>query len=109
MNKHNCWDFMKCGRGPGGDKVSKEAICPVAAEAAAHTLNGGINGGRLCWIIAESNGGENIRCSVNHNKNSCFSCQFRFKVNSEEGLLNICKSTGVYLSNYPSFSKNIHA
>ena len=105
MNKYNCWDFMKCGRGPDGDKVSKEDMCPVAVDAAAHKLNGGKNGGRLCWIIAESTDEKNIKCTANHNRNSCFSCQFRFKVNSEEGLLNICESTGTYLNNHPSYSK----
>ncbi len=98
-NKRNCWDFMKCGKGPGGSRVEDEGICPVAEESMADGLNGGENGGRICWIIAETCDNDKVQCSDFHRKDSCFSCEFRYKVMNEEGLLNICKTTGHFLEN----------
>ena len=96
MGKLNCWEFMKCGKGPSGN--GKSDICPVAVKTEADMLNGGVNGGRICWIIADtcSNGG--VKCSDLHRESSCFSCEFRYKVTAEEGLLNVCKATGTFLA-----------
>jgi hypothetical protein len=99
MNKLNCWEYMKCGKGPGGDKVEKSGICPIATEVLANGLNNGLNGGRLCWIIAENYCMEEIKCSSLHRKSSCYSCEFRYKVTIEEGLLKVCQTTGVFLAN----------
>lgn len=99
MNKKiNCWDFMKCGKGPGGSRVEEAGICPIAEETMADGLNGGENGGRICWIIAENCCIEDVSCSEFHRKTSCFSCEFRYKVTMEEGLLNVCQTTGVLLA-----------
>ena len=89
---------MKCGKRPGAKTAGEPGFCPVAAEAGANSLNGGFNGGRICWIIAEDCCGHEIKCSDLHQKDSCFSCEFRYKVTQEEGLLNICEATGEYLS-----------
>ena len=79
MKKPNCWEFMRCGKGPSRDGKGKCNSCPVANNTSANGLNSGINGGRICWIIAES-------CDNG-------------KVQIEEGLLNICKATGQFLDN----------
>ncbi len=97
MSKFNCWEFKKCGKGPSGNGNSIPGTCPVANEIAANTLNGGINGGRICWIIAESRNDGEIKCSALHRTTSCFSCEFRYKVLMEEGLVNVCKDTGTLL------------
>ncbi len=96
MTKLNCWEFMKCGMEPGGCNSEENGVCPVATEAFAHELNSGKNGGRLCWVIAENSNDEKIKCSASHKKTSCFSCDFRYKVTLNEGLLNICNATGAY-------------
>ena len=88
---------MKCGREIGGDKTDKLGVCPVAAETSANGLSGGINGGRICWIIAENCNNGDIQCSDLHRKSSCFACEFRYKVTMEEGLPNVCKATGLLL------------
>jgi hypothetical protein len=98
MKKANCWDYMKCGKGPGGDKAETCGTCPIATETLADGLNGGINGGRICWIVVENKCVEEVKCSSLHRKSSCFSCEFRYKVMVEEGLLNVCQTTGVLLS-----------
>jgi hypothetical protein len=80
---------MKCGREVGGDRTDELGICPVSTFLSADGLNGGVNGGRICWII-EENG-----CSDKsiHRKDFCFQCELRFKVTNEEGPPNVCKST----------------
>jgi hypothetical protein len=99
MNKYNCWEFMKCGRGVGGDKVDELGVCPVATETFANGLKGGINRGRLCWVISGNGCKDNVKCSDLHHKNSCFQFEFRYKVTMEEGLVTICRETGLFLNN----------
>ena len=98
MKKLNCWEFMKCGKGPSGNGNGKCAVCPVAANSLADGANGGINGGRICWIIAEAYSNGEVKCSKLHRDSSCFSCRFRYRVMLEEGLLNVCKATGSFLA-----------
>ncbi len=104
-NKLNCWEFMKCGKGPSVNGNGKPCRCPVASEMSADSLNEGINGGRICWIIAETCGNGEVKCSNMHRKSSCFSCEFRYKVSAEEGLLNICKATGLFLEKNSIYRK----
>ncbi len=104
-NKLNCWEFMKCGKGASGNGNGKHRSCPIAADTSANTLNGGVNGGRICWIIAETCCNGEVQCSNLHRKSSCFSCEFRYKVSAEEGLLNVCKATGLFLQNSGVYQK----
>jgi hypothetical protein len=50
--KQNCWEYFKCGRQEGGDKVEEFGICPVYTEKKTNGINGGINAGRACWCVA---------------------------------------------------------
>ncbi len=97
MKKINCWEFMKCGNGLSSNGNGKCGRCPVADQTMADGSNGGKNGGRICWIIAESCDEGEVKCSDVYRKSSCFSCEFRFKVMVEEGMLNVCNATGSYL------------
>jgi len=81
-NNLNCWEYKNCS-----DSIN----CPVKNESIANGLNGGINGGRICWIIMENH-------SKKKAKTDCFQCQFHYKVMNEEGLLNNCNAIGIYLS-----------
>jgi hypothetical protein len=80
-------------------------MCPVAADTSADGLNEGVNGGRICWIIAETLNKNEIKCCALQQDPSCFQCEFRHKVITEEGLLNICKATGIFLTNSSSYKK----
>jgi len=102
MNRHNCWEFMKCGREAGGEKVDVSGLCPVAAKTSADGLNGGVNAGRICWVVANNGAKAEVKCSGGHCEDSCYTCEFRSKVKAEEGLLNICRSTGSLLENIPT-------
>jgi hypothetical protein len=97
MSKLNCWEFMKCGRHIGKDKTDKSDVCPVATAISADGLNGGVNGGRICWVIATTCSEKHIHCLNYKRKDPCFSCEFRYKVMMEEELINVCQETGKYL------------
>jgi len=84
-NKVNCWDVKKCCNETGNKK-----ICSVKKESIANGLNGGINGGRICWVIMDSHCKQKARTA-------CFQCEFHYKVKAEEGLLNNCNAIGTYL------------
>ncbi len=51
-NRQNCWEYMKCGRESGGDKVAELGICRAAIDKSFDGINSGKNGGRICWAIA---------------------------------------------------------
>jgi hypothetical protein len=96
--KLNCWEFMKCGReGRNGKKVRSD-ICPVASSASGNGLNGGLNGGRICWMIAGTCCNRNGGCSARNRKSSCVSCEFRSMVIKQEGLQSVCRTTGEFLT-----------
>jgi hypothetical protein len=48
QNRLNCWEFLKCGREPGGEKADRLGICPAAADASFDGINSGKCGGRIC-------------------------------------------------------------
>ena len=52
MSSLNCWEAKKCERQPGGAKVSELGVCPVTTTSKVNGVNGGKNGGRVCWAIA---------------------------------------------------------
>lgn len=47
----NCWEFLKCGREPGGIHAAEKGVCPAAMDGGVNGINGGKNGGRCCWTI----------------------------------------------------------
>ncbi len=49
--KQNCWEMKKCGREPGGVKTPELGLCPASTDKTADGLNGGKNGGRICWAV----------------------------------------------------------
>jgi hypothetical protein len=82
--KVNCWEFMKCGREPGGERVAEEGVCPAAVDSGVDGINGGKNGGRCCWAIAGTfclgkAHGTNAKKHI-----SCMDCVFYWTVADEE-------------------------
>ena len=76
--KLNCWDVKKCCKEADG-KGNGNNICPVKKEFIANGLNGGINGGRICWVIMENH------CKQKADR-FCFQCEFHYQVMNQEGL-----------------------
>ncbi len=83
--KQNCWEFKKCGREPGGEKVKEPGICPAATDTPSDTLNDGKNAGRICWALAGTFCGGKVQGSFAQKQVSCMSCEFYKKVKDEEG------------------------
>ena len=108
MHKLNCWEFMKCGKEEHGEKLNGSGPCPVSVESSAHGLNGGVNGGRICWVITDILHQCDVNCSHVHHKSSCFSCEFRYKVTAEEGLINVCRETGALLNKSQNVQFEVH-
>ncbi len=73
---------MKCGR----EKKNELGICPAVTEINAHALNGGMNGGRVCWAVAGTFCDGKVQGTYAQKLMTCAECDFRQKVKEEEGL-----------------------
>jgi len=87
--KINCWEYMKCGRELNGGKVNELGICPAATYTSADGINGGVNGGRMCWAIVGIYASYKNKDSFPQKNPFCFYCKFHRKVLSEEGLIKL--------------------
>ena len=66
--------------------MTELGICPVSTDTLANGLNGGNNGGRICWAISGTFCGKKIQGFFAKKQLSCRSCNFFKKVKEEEGL-----------------------
>ena len=78
--KLNCWDFLKCGRGP-----ATESPCPAAVDTSCDGVNEGTNAGRICWCVAGTLCFGKRQRDLPQKMNTCLSCEFFQKVKEEEG------------------------
>jgi len=85
MSKSNCWEINKCGREPGGSKAGKLGVCPAALDTSSDGINGGKNGGRICWVIAGTFCGGNVQGTFAKKQISCMSCEVFKQIKAEEG------------------------
>jgi hypothetical protein len=85
--KMNCWEFMKCGRELGGQRAGDLGVCPAAIYPHADGLNGGVNGGRICWAIVGTYSCHIGMSSLSQKNILCHDCKFHRKVLSEEGMM----------------------
>jgi hypothetical protein len=83
--KQNCWEFMKCGREPGGVKVKELGVCPAAVEIKLDKINQGTKGGRSCWAISGTMCSGTIEGSFAKKVGNCRYCDFFKKIQEEEG------------------------
>jgi hypothetical protein len=81
----NCWEFKKCGREPGGEKVDELGVCPVALEDKYNKLNRGKNSGRACWLVAGSLCEIKFRGKRGKKQWECSQCKVFQIVREEEG------------------------
>jgi hypothetical protein len=85
MKKMNCWDFKGCGRQAGGEKVAELGQCEASVKAVADGMNGGQNGGRVCWAVSGTLCGGKVQGVFAAKVTSCIDCNFFKKVLEEEG------------------------
>lgn len=81
----NCWEFNKCGRQPGGNKLAELGQCVAVTSFKAHGINRGINGGRACWAIAGTFCGGEVQGAFIEKYKGCSNCDFFHQVLKEEG------------------------
>lgn len=77
---------MNCGREPGGAKVQELGICPAATAQDLDGINGGKNGGRICWAVAGTLCDGQIQGTFAIKILTCIKCPFFQKVKQEEGI-----------------------
>ncbi|MCF8044742.1 MAG: protein kinase [Desulfarculaceae bacterium] len=87
--KDNCWEYMKCGKEPGGANVTESGVCPAALDTSNDGVNSGRCAGRFCWAVAGTMCGGAIQESFAEKRKSCLKCIFYKKVRAEEGSMNI--------------------
>ncbi len=85
MEKFNCWQFSKCGCQEGGDKVHEKGVCPSSIAKKLDGKNGGVNGGRTCWVVSGTLCDQEVHKDFANKLGRCKKCQFYIKVHEEEG------------------------
>ena len=86
MNRRiNCWEFKKCGREPGGEKVTELGLCPAAIKESTDGVNEGKNAGRVCWAVAGTFCGGKVQGTFAEKYLSCMACDFFKLVKEQEG------------------------
>ena len=84
----NCWEYMKCGRQPEGDKVEEFGICPAASDTSYDGIYFGKCGGRICWAVAGTFCGGRAQGSFVDKRGTCLNCDFYKLVQQQEGIAN---------------------
>lgn len=87
--KQNCWEYMRCGREPGGENVPESSVCPAAIDTSHDGINSGLGAGRFCWAVAGTMCNGKIQGTFAEKRTSCTQCHFYKMVRAEEGSLNI--------------------
>lgn len=85
LPKLNCWEYMECGRQPGGTNAKELGICPAAEEQAAEGIHCGKYGGRACWAVSGTLCGGGVQGSFASKMSNCTDCDFYKVVQYEEG------------------------
>ena len=83
--KEDCWEYMQCGREPGGSNIAKDGACAAATEYIYRGTNNGTNAGRFCWKIAGTFCVKTIKGIFARQALSCAECPFFQKVKMQEG------------------------
>lgn len=87
MKKANCWEVMDCGREGGGRNVAERGVCPAARPGAHSGVNGGQDGGRICWAVAGTLCGGEVQADVAQKRATCLECEVFADVRRDEGAL----------------------
>lgn len=82
---HNCWEYKECGREPGGNNVRHLGVCPAAIDESFDGINGGSNGGRICWAVAGTLCEGKRQGEFLDKRPSCLKCDFFLHVGQQQG------------------------
>ncbi|MBI5409638.1 MAG: hypothetical protein HZA14_09765 [Nitrospirae bacterium] len=81
--KTNCWEFTKCGREPGGANADELGVCLTSIYTQFDGINGGKNGGRVCWAISGTLCNGNVQGALAEKQSYCMACGFYKKLLDE--------------------------
>ena len=84
-NRTNCWEYLSCGREPGGSNADEMGVCPVTTFEAADGFLGGRNGGRACVYITGTFCCQVLKGTQRDNKKPCIDCGFYKLLRRENG------------------------
>ncbi|MBN1554056.1 MAG: hypothetical protein JXA11_04870 [Phycisphaerae bacterium] len=82
----NCWEFMQCGREPGGRLARELGVCPAARKSPYDAENDGRFAGRACWKVFGTFCNGCMERSMTRKALHCLDCPFAQKVAEEQGL-----------------------
>lgn len=87
QQKMNCWEYMRCGRQPSGDRALELGECPAAIVRAYPDgeYNGGTFLGRRCWRMVGTLCGGEVQGVFAQKVGNCRLCLFYQMVEREEG------------------------
>ena len=86
MKKLNCWEITHCGREPGGNRTDDRSVCPAAVDVSSNGINGGENGGRICWVVAGTFCRGKIQGEFALETVSCMTCDVFKQISAEENV-----------------------
>ncbi len=84
--KLNCWEYQGCGFDADRNGETDSCGCPSVAESALDGANGGLNGGRSCWVIEGTMCDGDAAGDFEEKARTCRKCAFMQRVAVEEGL-----------------------
>ncbi|EMS77305.1 protein kinase domain-containing protein [Desulfotignum phosphitoxidans] len=87
--KINCWEYMGCGREPGGRHAADKGICPAAVDRSHDGTNEGTCAGRFCWAVAGTLCHNRVQGTYAGKQEDCLDCEFYLQVRAEQGSTNI--------------------
>jgi hypothetical protein len=82
--KQNCWEFKKCGRQAGGNKVAELGVCPAPTISKLNGVHDGKNSGRACWVVTGTYCKGEVQGSFAKKYDNCTKCDFYLLVQKEE-------------------------
>ena len=81
---NNCWEYMKCGREPGGKNANRLGICPAASNTEFDGMNNGKYAGRFCWHVAGTLCNDKVQGTFADKFGDCLECPFYYRVHQDE-------------------------
>ncbi len=85
MKKLNCWEFKRCGRQFGGEKVADLGLCPAVIEISLGGAHDGEFSGRACWVLEGTFCKGTIQGNCAEKRKECEKCDFYEYVKKQEG------------------------
>ena len=80
----NCWEFMQCGRQPGGPHERDLGPCPASTDKRLDGVHHGVSAGRACWIVSGTLCRGRAEGIYAQKLSSCRTCGFYRRVREEE-------------------------